>query len=330
MRIRLMITLMLMVFLFDGCTAPTSPSGNEEYDHLIVVGFSQVGAESDWRNANTRSMQQALSAENGFRLIIDDAQQKKERQITAIRNFIHQGVDYIVLAPTTEDGWDTVLAEAKAANIPVIIIDRMIDSSLATGDAGADLFTCWIGSDFQRQGNAAVQWLEHQFKDQPLNIVHLQGNYGSSAQVGRSASLDRGLERNPQWTLAARDSGDFTQAKGQELVETYLAQGIDFNVIFAENDNMAYGAIDALKNAGLMPGKDVIIVSFDANRRALEMVMSGEISYDVECNPLHGPRVQAVIEQLERGETPPRFTFVEESVFDSANLTQTLINDRGY
>ena len=330
MKFRLMLLLLALLCLLGGCAAPAGMTVDEPYADLIVVGFSQVGAESDWRNANTRSMQLALSAENGFRLIIDDAQQKKERQITAIRNFIHQGVDYIVLAPTTEDGWDTVLAEAKAANIPVIIIDRMIDSSLTTGDAGAGLFTSWIGSDFQRQGDAAVRWLEERFGDTPLQIVHLQGNYGSSAQVGRSASLDKGLQRNPHWTLAARDSGDFTQAKGQELVEAYLAQGIGFNVIFAENDNMAYGAIAALKNAGLVPGQDVTIVSFDANRKALEMVAAGEISYDVECNPLHGPRVRAVIEQLERGEKPARFTFVEETAFSSEGLTPEIINSRGY
>jgi len=330
MKLRLMLLCAVLLCLLSACAAPAGTSSDEVYDDLIVVGFSQVGAESDWRNANTRSMQQALSAENGFRLIIDDAQQKKERQITAIRNFIHQGVDYIVLAPTTEDGWDTVLAEAKAAEIPVIIIDRMIDSSLTTGEAGDGLFTAWIGSDFQRQGDEAVRWLEENFGDTPLRIVHLQGNYGSSAQVGRSASLDKGLARNPHWTIAARDSGDFTQAKGQELVEAYLARDIDFNVIFAENDNMAYGAIAALKNAGLVPGRDVTIVSFDANRTALQMVMAGEISFDVECNPLHGPRVRAVIEQLERGETPPRFTFVEETAFDAQGLTEEIIDSRGY
>ena len=322
-----MIILLMMLVLLSGCSRQMNAQPTEKYDDLIVVGFSQVGAESDWRNANTRSMQQSLSAENGYRLIIDDAQQKKERQITAIRNFIHQGVDYIVLAPTTEDGWETVLAEARAANIPVIVIDRMIERNASAAD---DLFTCWIGSDFTRQGDTAIQWLEERFGDTPLRIVHLQGNYGSSAQVGRSASLDAGLARNPHWTLAARDSGDFTQAKGQELVEAYLAQGIEFDVIFAENDNMAYGAIDALKKAGLTPGKDVTIVSFDANRTALMMVMAGEISFDVECNPLHGPRVRAVIEQLERGETPLKYTYVEESAFDAQGLTQELIDSRGY
>ncbi len=326
MKTRLFLLLTALLLLLGGCqSAPESA----EYERTIVVGFSQVGAESDWRNANTRSMQQALSAENGFRLIIDDAQQKKERQITAIRNFIHQGVDYIVLAPTTEDGWDTVLAEARAAGIPVIIIDRMIYGE-GGGTPDDSLFTSWIGSDFRRQGDAAVQWMEETFGDTPLRIVHLQGNYGSSAQIGRTASLDAGLAANPHWTLAARDSGDFTQAKGQEVVETLLAQGIEFNVIFSENDNMAYGAIDALKAAGLTPGKDVTIISFDANRTALEMVMAGEISFNVECNPLHGPRVLEVILQLERGETPPKFTFVEESAFDADALTREIIDGRGY
>lgn len=321
---RLTLLFILAACLLTGCVpAPRAATDTPDED-AIVVGFSQVGAESDWRNANTRSMQQALSPENGFRLIIDDAQQKQERQITAIRNFIHQGVDYIILAPTTEQGWDTVLGEAKAADIPVIIVDRRISVE------DESLFTCWIGSDFRREGDTAVRWMEEHLGDTPLRIMHLQGNFGSSAQIGRTQSLDEGLAANPHWTLAARDSGDFTQAKGQELVEAFLAQGIDFNVIFAENDNMAYGAIDALKNAGLQPGRDVTIISFDANRTALEMVMAGEISFDVECNPLHGPRVEAVIRQLEAGQSPLKFTYVEESSFAAEDVTTALMDCRGY
>ena len=326
MKIRLL-ALLLLLCMLSGCAKQKNSHSTGVYNDLIVVGFSQVGAESDWRNANTLSMQQALSVENGFRLIIDDAQQKKERQITAIRNFIHQGVDYIVLAPTTEEGWDTVLAEAKAANIPVIVIDRMIS---AAGDADNDLFTCWIGSDFRRQGDSAIAWLEQTYADQPLRIVHLQGNYGSSAQIGRSASLTDGLARNPQWTLVAQDSGDFTQAKGQELVKAYLAQGLAFDVIFAENDNMAYGAIDALRSAGLVPGKDVAVVSFDANRKALTLIREGAIAYEVECNPLHGPRVRDIILALESGQTPPRYTYVKESCFDASTVTDEVISSRGY
>ena len=330
MKTRLTLLLLMLLLLLCSCTA--QPAADPAYQAPIVVGFSQVGAESDWRNANTSSMRLALSQENGFRLIIDDAQQKKERQITALRNFIHQGVDYIVLAPTTEEGWDTVLAEARAAGIPVIIIDRMIygkGGSFVDAE-GEALFTCWIGSDFRGQGDKAVRWMESRFGTEPLRIVHLQGNYGSSAQIGRTASLDAGLAANPHWTLVARDSGDFNQAKGQEIIESLLKEGVAFDVIFAENDNMAYGAIDALKAAGLTPGVDVHIVSFDANRKALEMVLTGEISFNVECNPLHGPRVLEVILQLERGETPPRYTYVEEGAFDATGLTPEIIESRGY
>lgn len=326
------ILLLILALLLTLTACGRENAAEPDYTAPIVVGFSQVGAESDWRNANTLSMQQALSPANGFRLILDDAQQRKERQITALRNFIHQGVDYIVLAPTTEDGWDTVLGEARAAGIPVIIIDRMIygEGQIGADTQGDPLFTAWIGSDFRTQGAKAVAWMEETFGDKPLRIVHLQGNYGSSAQIGRTASLDAGLAANPQWTLVARDSGDFTQAKGQEIVRQLLAEGVVFDVIFAENDNMAYGAIDALKAAGLTPGKDVHIVSFDANRRALGMVLTGEISCNVECNPLHGPRVLEVIMQLERGETPPRYTYVEEGVFTVDGLTQEIIDSRGY
>lgn len=312
----------LLLALLSGCT-PAVPVSTDP-DDMIVVGFSQVGAESDWRNANTRSMQQALSEENGYRLILDDAQQKQERQITAIRNFIHQGVDYIVLAPTTEKGWDTVLAEAKAAGVPVIIVDRMIEV------ADDSLFTCWIGSDFRKEGSAAVQWMEQHFGSAPLRIVHLQGNIGSSAQIGRTEGLDEGLAKHPEWELVYRDTGDFTQAKGQELVEALLARNTEFDVIYSENDNMAYGAIDALKNAGLTPGKDVTIISFDASHGALEMVLRGEISFDVECNPLHGPRVQAIIEKLEGGGKPPKLTYVEETTFAAETMTREIMDGRGY
>ena len=305
------------------CCQSTPPIAVEEED-FIVVGFSQVGAESDWRNANTHSMRAALSEANGYRLIIDDAQQKQERQITAIRNFIHQGVDYIVLAPTTEKGWDTVLSEAHSAGIPVIIVDRMIEI------ADTDLFTCWIGSDFRKEGDTAVRWMEEHLNGQDARIVHLQGNIGSSAQLGRTGGLDAGLAAHPQWQLVFRESGDFTQAKGQELTEAVLADGAAFDVIFAENDNMAYGAIEALKAAGMAPGRDVSLISFDANKAALEMLMNGEINYVIECNPLHGPRVQAIIEQLESGQTPPKFTYVEETAFEAENLTRELIGSRGY
>lgn len=315
-----------LLFGFTNCGTSTNldEMGNYSDTDLIVVGFTQVGAESDWRLANTKSMHEALSEANGYKLIFDDAQQKQERQITAIRNFIQQEVDYIVLAPTKETDWDTVLQEAKTAGIPVIIVDRMIEVTDET------LFTCWIGSDFRKEGDIAVGWMIKKFGDKPINIVHLQGNIGSTAQIGRTTGLDRGISSNEGWRLVARKSGEFTRAKGQEVMESFLEIYDDIDVVYSENDNMAYGAVDALRDRGLEAGKDVTVISFDANRDALEMTLDGTISLDVECNPLHGPRVRDVIEQLEKDETPQKFTFVEETYFDSKTITQTIIDNREY
>ncbi|MBR2764379.1 MAG: ABC transporter substrate-binding protein [Blautia sp.] len=320
----LILPLLLTGLLFGGCSSHAAQSSAEDNTDLIVVGFSQVGAESDWRNANTRSMQEALTAENGYRLILEDAQQKQEKQITAIRNFINQGVDYIVLAPTRETGWDTVLTEAKKAGIPVIIVDRMIETD------DPDLFTCWVGSDFRSEGDKAVQWLEEHQDGRKLRIAHLQGSIGSSAQIGRTSGLDAGIAAHDDWTLVFRESGDFTQAKGQEMTEKLLARETDFNVLYSENDNMTYGAIEALQSAHLEPGKDVTILSFDASSKALHLILDGKINYDVECNPLHGPRVRKIIEQLESGETPLKYTYVEEVSFESSNLLESVIEGRGY
>lgn len=316
--------IVFLMFMLPGCTDRKNTADQSDHNELIVVGFSQVGAESDWRKANTKSMEEAFSVENGYRLILEEGQQKQEKQITDIRNFINQGVDYIVLAPYKERGWDTVLAEAKNAGIPVIIVDRMIEVS------DPELFTCWIGSDFRLEGDTAVKWMEENLTDTPLRIAHLQGNVGSSAQLGRTRGLDAGIGSHDDWKLVFRESGDFTQAKGEEMTEKLISQEIDFNVLYSENDNMTYGAIEALKKAGIQPGKDVAIISFDAGRDALHLILDGEINYDVECNPLHGPRVQAIIEQLENGETPSKYTYVEETSFDINTLTEEMIAERIY
>ncbi|MFV0362412.1 MAG: ABC transporter substrate-binding protein [Suipraeoptans sp.] len=320
--------ILCMTICLCACTNAVETVVQEESEDLIVVGFTQVGAESDWRAANTKSMQEAFSEANGYKLIFDDAQQKQERQITAIRNFIQQRVDYIVLAPTTMTGWDTVLSEAKAADIPVIIVDREIETD------DTSLFTCWVGSDFINEGEKAVTWLEETLNDKAneelINIVHLQGNLDSSAQIGRTTSLDKGLENNEKWNLLARGSGEFTQAKGQEVMEQFLSEYEDIDVLYSENDNMTYGAIDAMEAVGITPGEDIIIISFDANRSALELSLEGKINYIVECNPLHGPRVSTIIEQLEKGEKPQKFTYVEETAFDMNSLTKEMIEKRAY
>ena len=242
-------------------------------DDLIVVGYAQVGAESDWRTANTESFKSTFTPENGYKLIFDDAQQKQENQIKAIRNFIQQDVDYIVVAPVVETGWETVLAEAKKAGIPVILSDRMMNVS------DDSLFVCWVGGNFLKEGQDSVVWLNNYIKkvgreNEDLNVVLLQGTIGSSAQVGRTQGITEGLAKNPKYKLLAKQTGEFTQAKGQEVMESFLKAYPDIDVVFAENDNMAFGAIDAIKAAGKVPGKDIIIISFDAVKEAFNKMIN--------------------------------------------------------
>jgi len=301
----------------------TTPDNNG----LITVGFSQVGAESDWRLANTKSMRETFSEEAGYRLILKDAQQKLENQIAAIREFIAQKADYIVFAPVTEEGWDDVLKEAKAAGIPVIIVDRMINTSDDT------LYTCWVGSDFRQEGDTAVEWMESVFKDKEnLKIVHLQGSLGSSAQIGRTEGLQAGVDRNAGWEIIHRASGDFTQVKGKEVMELVLKQFDSFDVLYSENDNMTYGAMEAMdlnkRTYGL--NGEVTIISFDATHDGLDATLKGKINFNVECNPLHGPRVEAIIQQLQKGETPDKLAYVAEAAFDAATITQEDIDARSY
>ena len=290
----------------------SSKSGN------ITVGFSQVGAESDWRTANSTSMKETFSEENGYTLIFDDAQQKQENQIKAIRNFIQQEVDYIVLAPVTETGWDTVLKEAKDAGIPVIIVDRMVKVS------DDSLYTAWVGSNFELEGKKAAAWLKAYLEatgrgDEKINIVDIQGTIGASAQIGRTKGLEEGVDKYG-WDLVAQQTGEFTQAKGQEVMESMLKQYDNINVVYCENDNEAFGAIDAIEAAGKTVGSDIangeiMVISFDTTHAGLQDVLDGKIECDVECNPLHGPRAEELIKKLEAGEDVDKLNYVDEEIF---------------
>ena len=298
------------------CVVPTV--GVAAADDTITVGFSQVGAESDWRTANTESMKSTFSEENGYNLIFDDAQQKQENQLTAIRNFIQQEVDYILLAPVTETGWDTVLQEAKDADIPVIIVDRMVDVS------DDSLYTTWIGTDSLLEGRKAAEWLNAYttakgIDAKDVNIVDIQGTIGSTAQIGRSKGLEEGVD-NYGWNLLAQQSGEFTQAKGQEVMESMLKQYDNINVVYCENDNEAFGAIDAIEAAGKTVGSDIangeiMVMSFDTTNAGLTDTLAGKITCDVECNPLHGPRAEELIKALEAGEEVQKLNYVDEEIF---------------
>jgi galactofuranose transport system substrate-binding protein len=290
---------------------------------LITVGYAQVGAESDWRTANTESFKSTFTEANGYKLIFDDAQQKQENQIKAIRNFIQQDVDYIVVAPVVETGWDTVLAEAKKAGIPVILSDRMMTVS------DPSLYLAWVGGNFYKEGQDAIKWLNgyvkaNKLESKDLNIVILQGTIGSSAQVGRTKGELEGIAANPHYKLLGKQTGEFTQAKGQEVMESFLKANPKIDIVFAENDNMAFGAIDAIKAVGKKPGKDIIIISFDAVKEAFNRMIAGEINADVECNPLHGPRVDEIIKALEAGKKVEKIMYVTEGTFDTTNAAKIL------
>lgn len=303
----------------------------EEGDNYIVVGISQVGSESDWRIACTESLRNTFTQENGYYLIFEDAQQKQENQLKAMRDFILQEVDYIVLDPIVETGWDAVLQEARDAGIPVILMDRQVEV------ADESLYTAWVGSDFESQGALAGKWLEQYLKDQgrgweQINIVTLQGTLNSTAQLGRTAGFAGVMEQHENWTMLERRDGDFTQTKGQEVMEDFLKTYPDIDVVVSENDNMTFGAIEAIETAGKTcgPDGDIIILSFDAGRAALQSMEEGKINADFECNPNLGPLVSEIIQKLEQGQEVEKLQYIKETYFDPSMDLESLIEVRTY
>ncbi|MGN1191504.1 MAG: ABC transporter substrate-binding protein [Dorea sp.] len=280
---------------------------------MITIGFSQVGAESGWRTGNSISMKETFSEERGYDLIFDDAQQRQEQQIKAIRSFIQQGVDYIVLAPVVETGWDTVLKEAKRMEIPVIIMDRKVEVE------NENLYTAWVGADFYLEGQKACTWLREYAKikgKKSMNIVQIQGTLGSTAQLGRTQALEEAANENG-WNILEQQNGEFTQAKGQEVMEEFLNKYDNIDVVYCENDNEALGAIEAIESSDRTLGinGEIVVVSFDATQEGLKAVQEGKIAVNVECNPLIGTKVEKVIKQLEQGTAVEKEYYIEENIY---------------
>ena len=319
--------LLFALILCAGCSSRKEDAQalqETEEDHLIRVGFSQLGSESVWRSANSVSIQDTLTAENGYFLIYENARQKQENQIKAIRSFISQRVDIIVFSPVIEDGWDTVLQEAKQADIPVITSDRQINTE------DDSLVTAWVGGDMFAEGVRAASWLkENTREDEELKIAVLAGTLGSSAQIGRSEGFQSICDQMPGWTILEEKSGDFTMAKGKEIMEEYLGKYDDIDVLVSQNDDMTFGAIEAMEEAGIEPGKDIIIISYDAVHEALELVKEGKINTDVECSPLLGPYVDRLIKAILGGEDFAKDNPVDELVFTAENVDQ-YIDSRTY
>ncbi|BBU31450.1 periplasmic binding protein/LacI transcriptional regulator [Caballeronia pedi] len=277
----------------------------------IVLGFAQVGAESEWRTANTQSIKSSAQ-EAGIDLKFSDAQQKQENQIKAIRSYIAQKVDVIAFSPVVETGWDTVLVEAKNAKIPVVLTDRAISSKDDT------LYVTFIGSDFTEEGRKAGRWLVEKEKGNagPINIVELQGTVGSAPAIDRKKGFEEIIKSDPKFKIIRSQTGDFTRAKGKEVMEAFLkAEGKKINVLYAHNDDMAIGAIQAIEEAGMKPGKDIIIISVDGVKGAFEAMMAGKLNVSVECSPLLGPQLMSVVKDIKAGKSVPKRIVTQEGIF---------------
>jgi len=287
-------------------------------DKKIVVGFSQIGAESAWRVANTESIVSEAKKRPSIDLKFSDAQQKQENQIKAIRSFISQGVDVIAFSPVVETGWEPVLKEAKRARIPVILTDRAVDVK------DDSLWVTFMGSDFVEEGRRAAKWLQENYanvksKDKSMdtiNIVELQGTVGSAPAIDRKNGFAEVMKSTPQFKVIKSQSGDFTRAKGKEVMEAFLkSEGKKIDVLYSHNDDMALGAIQAIEEYGLKPGKDIIIVSVDAVRGAFEAMLEGKLNCTVECSPLLGPQLFDAVEELAAGKKLTKRIVTKEGVF---------------
>lgn len=290
----------------------------------IYVGFAQVGHESDWRTASTQSAQDVFSAENGYELSFVDCDNDSAVQLEAVRNFIQQGMDYIIIDPIVATGWDAVLTECEDAGIPVIVIDRTIDDS--------DKYEAWVGSDFMVEGLACGEWLKAYAADkgiEEINALVIEGSVGASATIGRTDGFKEIADREG-WTILDSQSGDFTEAGGQEVMESYCqSYAGQFNVVICQNDNEAAGAMTAMDQAGITygVGGDVIIVSFDANRPYVQMVADGKLNANFECNPLAAPTVDELIKALEAGEEIEKEIYVDEHWFAAEENVPTITVD---
>jgi ABC-type sugar transport system substrate-binding protein len=309
-----------LALAMTGCAGAGGGGGSD--DGIITVGFAQTGSESGWRAANTESMKTAFSEENGFKLVFNAADNKIEAQIAAVRSFINQGVDAIVIAPIVEDGWDDVLGEAKEAGIPVILEDRTVTAS-------EDLYATWVGLDFKREGVTAGTWAAENYGNEPTNMVVLEGTTGSAPANDRAEGFAEAIEGTQITTLDSQ-TGNFTRADGKTVMEGFLQKyGSDIDLVYAHNDDMALGAIDAIEAAGLKPGEDIHIISIDAVKDGMLALIDGKINFIVECNPLLGDLAAGLVMDVLAGKTVEKKVYVEDQSFTPEQAAE-VIDERLY
>ncbi|WP_205850127.1 ABC transporter substrate-binding protein [Nakamurella flava] len=287
-----------------------------------VIGFAQVGSESGWRSANTDDIKRAAEA-NKVDLQFTSAEGDQAKQIASIKTYITQGVDVIAFSPVVETGWDSVLQEAKAADIPVILTDRAVDSD-------PSLYKTFIGSDFVAEGEKAANWAKKEFADaSSVNVVVLEGTTGSAPANDRATGWKNVLGSDTKFKTLASQTGDFTRDGGKKVMEGFLAANPDIQLVYAHNDDMALGAIEAIEAAGKVPGKDIKIVSIDGVKAGMEALAAGKINYIVECSPLLGNQLFQAASAVLKGDTIPTRIVTVESEFDQAQA-QAALPDRQY
>nr|WP_305853226.1 galactofuranose ABC transporter, galactofuranose-binding protein YtfQ [Acuticoccus sp. I52.16.1] len=283
-----------------------------------TIGFSQIGSESGWRAAET-TLTKSQAEERGIDLKFSDAQQKQENQIAAIRSFIAQGVDAILLAPVVATGWDSVLEEAKDADIPVVLLDRQVDSS-------DDLYLTAVGSDLVHEGQVAGEWLVETVAGEDCRVVELQGTTGSSPAIDRKTGFENAIEGHDNIEIVRSQTGDFTRAQGKEVMESFLQAengGKDICALYAHNDDMAVGAIQAIKEAGLKPGEDILVVSIDAVPDIFAAMAAGEANATVELTPnMAGPAFDALSKFWDSGDAPGKFIQTDSKLYTQADDPQ--------
>lgn len=299
-------------------TSASAAAGSKAASGTITVGFAQTGSESGWRSANTDSMKAAFTEAKGFKLVFNAADNDPAAQIAAVRAFINQKVDAIVIAPIVSDGWDDVLKEAQAAKIPVILEDRTVSAS-------PDLYATWVGDNFKAEGEAAGKWAAKEFTGKAANMVVLEGTTGSSAANDRTTGFATGIKGSAIKTVDSQ-TGDFTRAGGKKVMEGFISKygikGID--LVFAQNDDMALGAIEAIEAAGAKPGTDIKIVSIDGVHDGMQALSDGKINYIVECNPLLGDQAAQLVKDVLAKKTVAKQTYGVDGAFDKAGATAAL------
>jgi simple sugar transport system substrate-binding protein len=312
-----------LALVATGCAGSSDDGGDAGGDGPITVGFAQTGSESGWRSANTESMKTAFSAENGFELTFNAADNDTAAQIAAVRDFINQGVDAIVIAPIVEDGWDDVLQEASDAGIPVVLEDRTVSSS-------DDLFASWVGLDFKKEGVTAGEWAAETFGDTATKMVVLEGTTGSAPANDRAEGFNEAIADTGIETIDSQ-TGDFTRDGGKTVMEGFLQKyGVDgIDLVYAHNDDMALGAIEAIEAAGAEPGVDIQIVSIDAVKDGMQALVDGKINYIVECNPLLGELAAGLVKDVLAGKDVEKKVYVEDQSFTQEQAAE-VIDDRLY